>query len=351
MSQVTIDTNEMWDIGKESEATQKRTIELADALQGQVKSLTHIEDFIQLYDERLCRQIKRMKNEANRCGMAASYIFKIAENYEGVDRGMTSILTTLNVTTALTRSENDVIYGKFTDSNWLPPVMRFDGNTPEERYLKAQFDELAKKKSCKKVWTQDMINDLWKSCEIFYDAYGVRIDPRLLLSIILQEGTGSFNTSLSNKAADGQNGYEADFAKDLIKANNLIFGKLLGYIYYGEDFRNTVQSSNQYAGISGNGSFAQYANWNTPIISIKSGQVNTGVYAGHGKWYEGVETFYKGLTGDSTTMDAYSEYLSHCDKSIVEGLVKKTPSFSFKAICNAQDYRGNPNGQYTVSAK
>ncbi|MDE5698378.1 MAG: hypothetical protein K2I96_13375 [Lachnospiraceae bacterium] len=49
----------------------------------------------------------------------------------------------------------------------------------------------------------------------FYHEYGVQADPRLMISIIGAEGTGSFNTDIVNKAADGQNGPKEIFAVDL----------------------------------------------------------------------------------------------------------------------------------------
>lgn len=51
-------------------------------------------------------------------------------------------------------------------------------------------------------WNQNKINVIWKKCEEFYEDYGVQVDPRLLLAIIVEEGTGSFNTSSDNKAGD-----------------------------------------------------------------------------------------------------------------------------------------------------
>lgn len=352
MSRVTIDTNKVWDIGKASEATQKRTIELADALQGQVKSLTHIEDFIQLYDERLCRQIRRMKNEANRCGMAASYIFKIAENYEGVDKGMTSILTTLNVATALTRSENDEAYKAVLPKDWIPPVMQLGGDSIAERYLTKLINKNnTENRNWKTKWDQEKIDALWESCELYYDQTGLQLDPRLLLAVIFQEGTGSFNTSITNKAADGQNGYEADFAKDLMKARSLLFGKLFGYIQYGEDFKRVVDQSQNYPGINGSGTFAKYANWKTPVLYINGSKPWPYVYAKDGTWNENVEIFYNMLSANDHAMEDYSNYLLSVDKSVVSQYIQVIPDFSFSVFRNAQDSGGHLNGQYTVSAK
>ena len=90
---------------------------------------------------------------------------------------------------------------------------------------------------------------LWFSLNYIHDRYGLQIDPRFLLAIIIQEGTGSFNTSSTNKAADGQNGVEVNFALDTMRANNLLFGKLLGYIYYGDAFRQAAENNADKKGI------------------------------------------------------------------------------------------------------
>lgn len=95
MSQVTLDTNTVWDIGKITESVQKSTISLADNLRATVKSLTSLEDFIQLYDEKIEKELRKMEIQAHRCGMTASYIFKIAENYEDADKILFSYITDL----------------------------------------------------------------------------------------------------------------------------------------------------------------------------------------------------------------------------------------------------------------
>lgn len=95
MSQVTLDTNTVWDIGKIAESVQKSTISLADNLRATVKSLTSLEDFSQLYDEKIEKELRKMESQAHRCGMTASYIFKIAENYEDADKILFSYITDL----------------------------------------------------------------------------------------------------------------------------------------------------------------------------------------------------------------------------------------------------------------
>lgn len=88
-----------------------------------------------------------------------------------------------------------------------------------------------------------------------------------------------------------------------MKANNLIFGKILGYAYYGKDFNRAVKSNNKKAGISGNGDFFQYANWETPIVRLKNQKIELGAYAGHGRWNESVKVIYDEFTSDGLYLD------------------------------------------------
>ena len=85
--------------------------------------------------------------------------------------------------------------------------MQLTGKTEAENNLKKRIDSM---NGCipndDLKWNQNKINVIWKKCEEFYEDYGVQVDPRLLLAIIVEEGTGSFNTSSDNKAGDGGNG-------------------------------------------------------------------------------------------------------------------------------------------------
>ncbi|MDE6941693.1 MAG: hypothetical protein K2P40_12225, partial [Lachnospiraceae bacterium] len=121
---------------------------------------------------------------------------------------------------------------------WIPEaVMQLNGTTPEEIALKKWID--ATNNNCKSEelkWNQDKINKVWDACRDFYHEYGVQVDPRLMISIIGAEGTGSFNTDMVNKAADGQNGPQKNFAADLENAVDVVGGKVMSYAYYKEDF-------------------------------------------------------------------------------------------------------------------
>ena len=234
-----------------------------------------------------------------------------------------------------------------SDAKWIPAVMNLNGELESEKYLNTKLSKLRLK------WNQGKIDELWMACEKINEDYGIQIDPRLLLAIIIQEGTGSFNTSSTNLAADGQSGIETDYSKDLMKANSLVFGKILGYIYYADQFRDSVRDSNSKSGIEGNGDVFQYANWYTPIIDLKKGVVRQGVYAGHGAWHVNVRKIYDKLTEGNAK--SYEEYISSIDRKYVESIVEdegiKLPEFDFKAEKNSQNSRGEPDGKWTVISK
>ena len=228
---------------------------------------------------------------------------------------------------------------------WIPSQMNINGETEQEKYLSGRLSNFAKV-----PWDQDKMNSLWETCEEMYRQYGIQVDPRFLLAIIIQEGTGSFNTSSTNRAADGQHGVETNFILDLMKANNLIFGKFLGYIYYGEEFNNAVQANFDLCD-SDAGSIFGYANWGTPIIDFNNNSVRVGVYAGHSEWWKGVKSIYERLTYSGAAND-YSEYLRNVERQAVEVIVGGSlPSYNFVAEKNGQNHLGVANGTWTIVAQ
>lgn len=237
-----------------------------------------------------------------------------------------------------------ITQGTGKDGDWIPNEMNLNGSSPQEKALRADLATLPIK------WDQKKIHALWEACKAINGAYGIQIDPRFLVAIIIHEGTGSFNTSSENKAADGQNGVEADYAKDLMKANSLIFGKILGYIYYGSKFRQAVSQNPDYGGINGNGDIFQYCNWSTPIIRMNTKKVETGEYAGDGSWHVDVRDIYNSLSGGAAGQ--YDNYLSSIDSSVAQKIAGsegiKLPSYNFVPSKNAQDSRGRPNGKWTI---
>ncbi|KPV61223.1 hypothetical protein QJ48_01075 [Paenibacillus sp. A3] len=230
-------------------------------------------------------------------------------------------------------------------NDWIPSsVLTYGGTSDEVKYFELR------EKNFKIRWNQDKINALWQASIEINKAYSIQIDPRFLLAIIIQEGTGSFNTSSTNRAADGQHGVEANYAVDLMKANSLMFGKILGYIFYGSDFRKAVANNNNLAGITGEGDIFQYANWKTPIVRMNSKKVEIGPYAGHGAWCEEVKKHYNALSGGLA--ESYEKYISSIDKSIAVKIVQDAkfnlPAYKFVAVAEAQNSRGVLNGEYII---
>ena len=213
--------------------------------------------------------------------------------------------------------------------------MQLDGADSAEICLKSYFE----KKNID--WTQEKINEVWYSCRQIYDEYKINIDPRILLAIIIQEGNGSFNTSSVNKAADGQNGYEEDFATDLFKANDLIFGKFIGYLCYGDKFEECVNSNDVLKEQNAGGIF-DYFNWNTPIVKPWDGVIYSGVYANHSAWGNNVEKIYEDLAYEGASKD-YSEYVSSINK--INELIgdMKIVDYSFEVVNEGQDSNGDDN--------
>jgi hypothetical protein len=233
-----------------------------------------------------------------------------------------------------------------SNGRWIPTVvLKLNGTSKMEKYLKERLGRMKKVK-----WNQDKVNSLWEATRTIENSYQIQIDPRFLLAIIIHEGTGSFNTSSSNRAADGQHGVETDYAKDLMKANSLIFGKILGYIYYGKDFREVAAKSTSLAGINGKGNVFQYCNWHTPIVRMNKKIVQLGVYAGDGSWHTSVKNIYDKLSNGLS--DEYEQYLSGINKSTAQEITQsegiKLKATSFKASQNAQDYKGEKNGEWTI---
>ena len=141
-------------------------------------------------------------------------------------------------------------------------IFFLDGSSIQEKNLKDRVDDIneyvaGKEKEDSRYaqlyWDQDKINIIWEKCRDFYDEYEVQIDPRMLIAIVAAEGSGSFHTSSTNKAADGGNGVEFDFETDCIKAIDLLGGKIIAYPissnpFFVLAFNTAVLKSSQYFG-------------------------------------------------------------------------------------------------------
>lgn len=159
------------------------------------------------------------------------------------------------------------------------------------------------------VFSQARFERLWTVAE------EVGVPPLFMLAILPQEGTGSFNTSPTNKAADGGHGIESDWEKDVRRAVDLVAGKLA--LWPQAVSQGWAEMSEQVVspGWGGNRNRADgnpdiWVNWTTAILR-PSGAVNIGAYAVHGSWWLGVR---HNLTRYGGTMDQLIDAAKKLDK-------------------------------------
>lgn len=248
-------------------------------------------------------------------------------------------------------------------------IMQLDGDSAEEKKLaeyietlnenirnRVKDDELYEKL----VWNQDKIDIIWEKCTDFYEKYQVLVDPRMLIAIIVAEGTGSFNTSSENKAGDGGNGVHDDFDKDCQNAVDLLGTKIMAYRYYSDEFTVAVVNSNNLKGMEkcetkADVDILHYLNWETPRLFFDDAQFDVGVYAEDNNWHRNVRDIYGNLVdlNISKETETYTKYILKLDKNIFleaaeEYKIDVDKQVNFKAIQNGKDDKGRNNGEYTV---
>ncbi|MBE6759622.1 MAG: hypothetical protein E7554_05960 [Ruminococcaceae bacterium] len=108
MSKLQLKTETIWDVGKGFESVQRQIIALSNDLTGKASALNIVEDILQWSDERIKNEAKQMTAQAERCGLAASYLFKIAENYEQAENSLTHIMSNLRSVVDQCRQENTI---------------------------------------------------------------------------------------------------------------------------------------------------------------------------------------------------------------------------------------------------
>lgn len=135
---------------------------------------------------------------------------------------------------------------------------------------------------------------------------------RLMLAILPQEGTGSYNTSPDNRGADGGHGPEPDWQLDVRRAVNLVAGKLKAYtqaVQQGfRDLAVRVVSPGSGEGTRATGSPIEWINWRTAIVE-PDGRVRLGAYAVHGSWWVGVSRYYAQMGGTLEELEAVAREL------------------------------------------
>ncbi|HWI51373.1 MAG TPA: hypothetical protein VNT01_04450 [Symbiobacteriaceae bacterium] len=122
------------------------------------------------------------------------------------------------------------------------------------------------------------------------------VDPRLLLAILQQEGTGSFNTNAANAEAYEGHGPQPDWNKDLTAA---LEGPVLSKLRL---YAKAVEGGFP-------GTWVEWVNWYTPIDS-EGFQGAPGVYAADINWSAGVAGGYGDVAKalGSTDGDPVSTY-------------------------------------------
>ncbi|HWI51557.1 MAG TPA: hypothetical protein VNT01_05370 [Symbiobacteriaceae bacterium] len=144
--------------------------------------------------------------------------------------------------------------------------------------------------------TPQKVEELWSF------ARENHVDPRLLLAILQQEGTGSFNTNPANASAylDGH-GPQPDWNADLKAA---LQGPILSKLRL---YPKAVEG-----GFTG--TWVEWVNWHTPIDSPDF-RGASGVYAEDVNWAAGVERAYRSvasINGPSATdpVSAYGDWMA-----------------------------------------
>ena len=239
---------------------------------------------------------------------------------------------------------------------WIPDVMQLNGTSEQEKYLLDRLTGINSKISDENAhlrWDQEKINKVWAESMKFYNKTGVEVDPRLLLAIIIQEGTGSFNTSSTNKAADGQNGINHSFDDDLSLAMDLLGGKIISYAYYEQEFSSARANAyeRELPGIKDYNDILHYINWQTPRLHLINPNFDSGAYAGDNNWNRKVREIYGKVAFDGAA-GQYTEYAKSLGKDKLTGLAEKYQitinSVTFEARQEGRDPFGKSNGEYVI---
>ncbi|PQQ68226.1 VWA domain-containing protein [Acetivibrio saccincola] len=211
------------------------------------------------------------------------------------------------------------------------------------------------------TWNDEKIEKLYRNSLQFQN---LDIDPRLLLAIIIQEGTGSFNTNPEVKDSNGGHYIQPDFEKDLKAAlDNQFLRKANAYRYYGEQFSEFVSGLkvSQPNLTSGKGNLYQFLNYATMAATV---DLNTneiielkphGVYATHDGWWKNVEAVFNSLVDNNGEKPAekYSNLFKSSKKvPLKSGYSKPTVVFKLEwineVIYNSKTEKYDPG--YTIKA-
>jgi hypothetical protein len=166
-------------------------------------------------------------------------------------------------------------------------------------------------------FTQEKLNKLWS------EARSRGQDPRFYLAVLRHEGTGSFNS----KPPEGdQNcgGYcaDVDFDRDLNRVGSAFIPQKVRAYARASSFRQAWPNEDLFP----------YVGWWTPI-DRNNGE--SGVYATHFTWYEGIRSIYNSLTGNQS--DAFTQY-------VLRQYQAGNPEFTPSTIRTTAIWNTNANG-------
>ena len=197
------------------------------------------------------------------------------------------------------------------------------------------------------TWDDTKVQKLYNKGGM-YQKYGV--DQRMLLAIICQEGTGSFNTNSEVKDKYGGNYVQPDFEKDIAAAlENHGVKKLNAYKYYWKQFEDSIKSLAKTKGnaniTKGKGDLYQFLNYCTLGATIENGvitKVSTmGMYAEDNDWWSKVKTIFDEIVENNgnNPSEKYSEFVKTIKTPIKAGY--ELPKVKFIETSNGKVWSDN----------
>lgn len=95
-----------------------------------------------------------------------------------------------------------------------------------------------------------------------------------------------------------------------------------------------------------------YINYPTPIVRIDGGYVDVGVYANDTNWNNNVEYYYEKFTHEGA-IDDYTDYILSIKKEQMEPIIEgiDMPQYTYTETNDGQDYKGNRNGTWRITAE
>ena len=115
-------------------------------------------------------------------------------------------------------------------------------NETEDTFYKNRFNNVLEIIG-KLIWSDNKVNEVVKTCESLYTETGIYVDPRLVMAIIINEGTCSFNTypNIKPKGSDKGNVADANFDRDVQRGlENIVWGKHAAFGTYSLAYKQRI---------------------------------------------------------------------------------------------------------------